>query len=115
MNDNKIIQQYRFFNYNSKENYGFSNEDIKNQQELNNIMLLSDKKIYQIGIQSLPGTKIYFNNSEQAIIIGNNGYFEISANSNVLISQISIAKTSLDLIDQNPAAILIIDTIEGKD
>lgn len=77
--------------------------------------ILQNKNIKQIGIQTLPGVKIYFNSTLYPIIIGNNGYFEISVDNNITISSLYIDAASRSLVASNPAAMLLIDTIEEED
>ena len=67
--------------------------------------------IVQLGIQSLPGTHFYLNNTNTSIIIGSTGIYELDLEGFAQIDKLSFAKDSLDLISSNPNAHLIIDII----
>lgn len=100
--DNLIINQYIYDTV--SDTTGVIDDD--------KYILFSGKYICQIGIQGLPGTKLYFNSTTYPIIIGSNGYFEISSTANIIIEKLYIDAKSMDLISKNPAAMLIVDTIE---
>lgn len=63
----------------------------------------------QLGIQALPGTKIYLNGNANPIVIGFTGVFSIDLSTGGNITEITIDATSLNLIDENVNAFLIID------
>lgn len=67
--------------------------------------------ILQLGIQTLPGTKVYINNHTAPIIIGATGIYELSVDGLSNITDIQFDSVSLDVIDANPNAYLIIDYI----
>lgn len=111
---NKIIKQYRYYFEPSDEksapNYpeGLAAKDLMKKSTI-----FSDEKIiYQLGIQALPGTRFYINDAEYPIIVGTTGLFEIDLSSGMQINQLYFDETSLELISDNPSAVLIIDTIE---
>lgn len=70
--------------------------------------------ITQLGIQTLPGTKIYINNSENPIIVGITGIYELSLRQTE-ISTLRFDRDSLELIGQNGSAYLIVDILYKED
>ena len=71
--------------------------------------------ISQIGIQTLPGTKIYLNNGHEPIIIGATGIFELDvSNTTATISSVRIDQESMQTIKDNELGYLIIDLVYGK-
>lgn len=71
--------------------------------------------IIQLGIQSLPGTHFYLNNSNTSIIIGATGIYELDIEGYTEITKMKFDKKTLELIDKNPNAYLIIDIITDKE
>lgn len=63
----------------------------------------------QLGIQALPGTKVYLNGNANPIIIGFTGVFSIDLSAGGNITEITVDATSLNLINDNINAFLIID------
>lgn len=72
-------------------------------------------KIYtpmiQLGIQSLPGTEIYINGSEEPIIIGLTGIYELDLALNTKITQLRFSNNSMESIKNNNNAYLIVDCV----
>lgn len=69
--------------------------------------------ITQLGIQTLPGVRVYLNNAEPAspIIIGSTGIYELDLEGISQINAIHFEGNSLKKISTNPNAYLIIDMI----
>lgn len=66
----------------------------------------------QIGIQTLPGTRFYLNNNaEGPIIIGSTGIYELELEGISEITDLYFEKKSLELIESNPNAYLIVDVV----
>ena len=63
--------------------------------------------ITQLGIQTLPGTKFYLNDSTNAIIVGNTGIYELDLEGISTINLIKFDRSSMNLINQNQEAYLI--------
>lgn len=73
--------------------------------------------ITQLGVQALPGTKIYINQGSSisdGIIIGNTGIFELDLDGQTEITSLTVDAGSLSIINNNENAYLIIDTIYDK-
>ena len=78
-----------------------------------NYILRNYMPLFQVGIRALPGTKVYFNNNSNPVIIGFNGVFELdlSNSSGGVITSLSIDQNSLKEIEENDSAYLIIDMV----
>lgn len=106
----KRIKQFRYYSDGSDNNY-------PNSIEMTKTNLISGKtfenynSILQLGIQSLPGTEFYLNNTNYPVIIGSTGIYELDLDNLMLITNLRFAPQSLELIDKNNNAYLIIDMI----
>lgn len=113
--NSKIIKQYRYY-FDPQEDNETSPNYPKNLTadllKADNTIFSEEKIIYQLGIQALPGTKFFINDSEYPVIIGTTGLFEIDLSSGIQINHLYFDATSLEVIANNPSAVLIIDTIE---
>ena len=67
--------------------------------------------ITQLGIQTLPGTKFYLNNSIYPVVVGSTGIYELALKGVTQITEIHFDKRSLNLINENNNAYLIVDII----
>ena len=67
--------------------------------------------ITQLGIQTLPVTKFYLNNSIYPVVIGSTGIYELDLKGVTQITEIHFDKRSLNLINENNNAYLIVDII----
>ena len=67
--------------------------------------------LYQLGVRALPGTKFYLNGSSIPVIVGFNGVFEIdfTDKSGGFITSIIFDSDSLDSIEENDSAYLVVD------
>ena len=92
------IRQYRFDRANSSKNYNISNP----QDLVTGDFTSGYTPIIQLGIQALPGTHFYLNESHEPITIGESGIFELELKGVTEISKIQSKREDL---------VLIIDTI----
>lgn len=70
--------------------------------------------IYQLGIQTLPGTRVYLNQSTTPIIIGASGIYELDLNNTTaVLNSIRVEKTSMKTINDLENGFLIIDIVYG--
>ena len=67
--------------------------------------------VLQLGVQAMPGTKFYLNESIEPIIIGSTGIYELELEKGVQITQMKIDKRSIEKIRDNANASLIIDIL----
>ena len=65
----------------------------------------------QLGVQSLPGTEIYINGSEDPIIIGLTGLYELDLKAGTTITSLRFGSQSMNNIKNNENAFLIVDCI----
>ena len=72
--------------------------------------------IRQFGIQTIPGTKIYLNASQNPVVIGSTGIFEIDCqNTTANITTFRVAEESMKTIDNLENGYLIIDIVWGNE
>ena len=105
----KRIKQFRY--YNQTQTTENSPPDLKYQQLQSGSAFVGCFPILQLGIQALPGTKFYINNSVDPIIIGSTGIYELSLTNNTQISALSFSPTSIAEINDNDNAYLLVDII----
>lgn len=110
----KYLMQFRYYGDSSDgKNYP---SEIKKDSLASGSYLINSKpsatSIASLGIQTLPGVKFYLNNSQiDPIIIGPSGIYELGINENYEITGLQFDRKSLDLIDANSGAYLIIDVV----
>lgn len=69
---------------------------------------------YQLGIQTLPGTMFYLNGSEDPIIVGSTGIYELDASDGVEIFTLQVNAASLSQISDAADGYIIIDVLYDK-
>lgn len=113
-----MAKQVKQFRYYSEDAIGVTSNYPSN---INKYGLVSGSNfatympISKLGIQSVPGTKFYLNNSTNPIIIGNTGIFELDLNEQTEIIALQFDNKSIDYINSNINAYLIVDIIyEGE-
>lgn len=113
----KRVKQFRYYEVPSQTNQ-------KNQPSNLNISQLTSGSIFepyqpivQLGIQSLPGTKFYLNGSNNPVILGTTGIYELDLYGLAEITSIFFDGNSIDAIAKTPSASLIVDIIyeDGED
>lgn len=103
----KRVKQIRYYADNSNNNYG--NPTYRNL--ISGSLISNFVPILQLGIQTLPGTKFYLNGSNNPIIVGNTGIYELNLQGLTEINSLQFDASSLSLIANNNNAYLIIDII----
>lgn len=102
----KQIQQYRYYGENIADN-NISRADLISGY-------IFPSSIIALGIQTYPGIRFYLNGSEDSIVIGSSGIFEIELKDNCEITLLQFDQKSLDYIeDKSNSAYLIIDLISN--
>ncbi len=72
--------------------------------------------IHQFGIQTLPGTKLFINQSQNPIIVGGTGVFEVDCDATTAtINSFRIDQKSMETIDKLINGYLIIDIVYGSE
>lgn len=103
----KQVKQFRFYSEGNPKN----SEGINMDMLVNNNIFQNCSEISQIGIQSLPGTEFYLNDSLYSIVIGNTGIYELNVNGITDITNIYFEPKSIKAINDSETAYLIIDII----
>lgn len=104
----KQIKQFRYYEQGNVKNYP-SNISLSNLAS--GSIFSKYMPVIQLGIQSLPGTKFYLNNSNDPIIIGNTGIYELDLNGLSEIIAIEFDRQSINAITLNKNAYLIVDIL----
>lgn len=117
------IYQYRYYGEDGSNAHSYNMPaNLKMNDLASGSIFATRVPIYQLGIQAMPGTKIYINspNVGQPIIIGKTGIFELDLNDQSVITSLRVDKQSLQAIkninysnQENPTteAYLLIDII----
>lgn len=105
------IKQIRFYQNGSSKNSP-NDANLKNKIE-NGELFRAYSPIKQLGIQTIPGTKFYVNDAPDPVIVGKTGIFELDIDEETSITRLSFNQASMDTINDNPSAYLIIDLIWG--
>ena len=116
----KKIKQIRYYGDNDPRNYPSSNLGKNIIPTYRNLISGSAFKYYmpiiRLGIQTIPETKFYLNNSNDSIIVGHNGIYELDLQNLTEIHSLRFDPSSLTAIKQQDS-VLIIDIIyeDGDD
>lgn len=109
------IRQFRYYSDNSPLNNpsAFKGRSVTSDHyasnEFNNNIFSSYYPIYQLGIQTLPGTKVYLNENPEGVMIGSTGIYELDLGLNTKLIKIRFDTESMKAIKNNENAYLIID------
>lgn len=109
----KKVQQFRFYSTNDKTKNQPSTIAVANI--VAGSVFAPYMPITQLGIQALPGTKFYLNNSTNPIIIGYTGIYELDLEGIAEIQSLQFEKKSVEAINNINNASLIVDIIYEKD
>ncbi len=109
----KRIKQIRYYNENNAKNYpggtslGMTKLINGSAFKINGNNVL----ITQLGIQTVPGVKFYLNESDNSVMVGSTGIYELDLEGISYITSIKFDKASMNLINQNTNAYLIVDIL----
>lgn len=92
----KQIYQYRYYGNDNDKNQP---SDIAESTLISGSIFTSKLPILQLGIQSLPGTKFYLNNSLEPIIIGSTGIYELDLQDEATISALRFDRDTVNKIN----------------
>ena len=105
----KIVKQFRFY---SDENAGKNQpNDVNSTGYTTGTVFERYFPILQLGVQALPGTMFYLNNAPDPIIIGRTGIYELDLQEETVISSMRFDIASINTINANKNAYLIVDII----
>ena len=97
----RYVKQIRYYGDGSPENSKLSDGSAMNASSLANGGAFNDyTPIVKLGIQTLPGTRFYLNGSEESIIVGNNGLFELDLEDRIQITGLRFSPASLQNINK---------------
>ena len=111
----KTIKQYRYYGDGNQHNQPV--DTISKESMYAGDVFISDKMIQElgmitsIGIQGLPGTKIYINESASPILLGMMGTFELDLSNYGFIYKLQVDYNSASIIENTENGYLIIDAI----
>lgn len=106
------IAQLRYYSDGNENNYPYSSyEQFCTETSFKNY-----RPIHQFGVQTLPGTKLYLNQSQNPIIIGATGIFEIDCNNTTAtLNSFRFEQSSMETIRDLSNGYLIIDLVYGDE
>ena len=71
--------------------------------------------IVQLGVQTLPGMKIYINDHQYPIVVGQTGIYELNLEGSSSIYKLAFGGDVLKVIHDNPSAYLIVDYVSERE
>lgn len=104
------IMQIRYYNDNDKYPETITKSALRSGEAFKNY-----KPIKQLGIQTMPGVKFYLNGSVDPVIVGSTGIFELNVENLTEITSLSFDLASLNTINSNNTAYLIVDLLYEKE
>ena len=110
------MAQFRYYSENSPNNSYPSADNQSYTIFCADTAFRAYAPIHQFGIQTLPGTKIFINQSQNPIIIGGTGIFEVDCDATTAtINSFRIDQNSMETINKLPNGYLIIDIVYGSE
>lgn len=106
----KKVGQVRFYSNGSSQNYP-GGVNMTTRSLLHGAAFKNYYPITQLGVQTLPGTKMYINGFATPIIVGSTGIYELSVDGLASITDLSFDQTSLQTITNNDNAYLLVDFV----
>ena len=113
----RAIKQYRYYAENDSRNYPAQSAGTEKCASFTNLCngnLFKNNQVYPIlalGIQTLPGTKFYLNGSEDPIVVGATGIYELDVVDKAEIVNMLFDPTSLLAIRDSANGYLLIDIL----
>ena len=111
----KYVNQIRYYGDGSSKN---SARNVTLQTLQSGSVFHNTFPIVQLGVQTLPGMKIYINNHTNPVIVGQTGIYELNVDGLSYITDLRFDGSTLKIIDDNKekGTYLIIDYLyEGED
>lgn len=108
----KQVNQIRYYGDNNAKNYpaNLSLQTLQSGSAFHNTL-----PIVQLGIQTLPGMKIYINNHTNPVVVGQTGIYELNVDGISYITDLRFDYTTLNIINNNKSnTYLIIDYLYEK-
>lgn len=109
----KYINQIRYYGDNNKKN---SASNLTLQTLQSGSVFHNTLPIVQLGVQTLPGMKIYINNHTNPVIVGQTGIYELNVDGISYITDLRFDGSTLKIIDKNKNdAYLIVDYLYERE
>lgn len=110
----KVLRQFRY--YGSQETSLNAPSSIDKERLRSGDIFFSSSDVYSativsLGIQTVPGVQFYLNDSVDTIIVGSTGIYELNLSDGYEIKSLRFTQESMELIDHNTSAYLIIDVV----
>ena len=102
----QLFKQFIYCNNESLKNFP---SDLVDTDLISGSIFEGYTPLVQLGIQAPPGTKFYINGSNNPVIVGFNGLFDIDLTQGGSITQLTFDASSINWIKGNDSAMLIID------
>lgn len=103
----RYIKQFKYYGEGSPKNTdGITKESLVNGGAFNNFT-----PIVKLGIQTIPGVRFYLNGSDENIIVGGNGLFELDLEDRIQITGLRFSSSSINLINESEKSYLLIDVV----
>lgn len=94
--------------------YNYDNSSMSNASKAGMISgsaFSNYKSIFQLGIQAPPGTIFYINGTENKLIVGSSGIFELNFINQTSISSLRFDAKSIEFIEENNSSFIIVDLL----
>ena len=104
----KKIKQYRYYGRSSEANFP---SDLTREGLISGFAFTDSIPITQLGIQTLPGTVFYVNNSPEPVVVGSMGIYELDLSSGTFITNLRFDIESIRTIENISTAYVIVDVV----
>ena len=109
----KYVNQVRYYGDGNAKN---SNSTLSITSLQSGSVFHNTLPIVQLGIQTLPGMKVFINNHTNPIVVGQTGIYELNVDGISYITDLRFDGSTLGVINKNQAnAYLIIDYIYERE
>lgn len=108
----KQIMQFRY--YNDEDNNDNQPGNVTCENFTSGSVFTPYLPFTQIGIQTMPGVRMYLNNNTVGpVIIGSTGIYQLDLEGISEITDLYFDTTSMEMIRDNPGGYLIIDVVSN--
>ncbi len=105
----KQVMQFRYYNEGDSRNCPAA---LISEENLISGKVFEDYyPIIQLGIQALPGSQFYLNNSSTSVLVGSTGIYELDLEGYTEITNLNFDRNTIERINNSSNAYLIVDII----
>lgn len=109
----KYVNQIRYYGNGNSKN---SSSEVNLRSLQYGTVFHNHLPIIQLGVQTLPGMKIYINNHTNPVVVGQTGIYELNVDGISHIMDLKFDGTTLNIINSEQSnAYLIVDYIYEKE